>query len=509
MWFNWFMDKIYDVAIIGGGINGCGIARDLSGRGLKVLLVEKNDLASGTSSASSKIIHGGLRYLEYFHFRLVKEALKEREVLLKMVPHLISPMRFVLPLSHLTRPKWLIKIGLFLYDHLSRRKILEKSKFVRLKDDVAGQQLKKKYKGAFEYSDCWVDDARLVVLNAVSARENGATILTKTECKSCSVEKDLWNIELQNKNSKNTRKAKVLINVSGPWLNVMKKNIISESYNSRAKAKLIKGSHLIVKKIFNHKKAYLLQKEDNRVIFVFPYEQDFSLIGTTDLDYQGKLEQKMAITQNEINYLLSAANQYFDCHLTSNDVVASFAGVRSLYDDGKSKPQDITRDYFLELSNKDTPPLINIYGGKLTTFRRLAEAVAGKLKFFFQDLQPDWTANSTLPGGDFDLGAKFLYTEATKQLASELVKKYHLKISLAERYAKSYGSLAHKILTGVQKESDLGICFGADLYEKEVNYLLKYEWASSVEDILKRRSKLYLKLTDKESKKLENWLAKK
>ena len=495
------MENVYDVAIIGGGINGCGIARDLSGRGLKVLLIEKNDLANGTSSASSKIIHGGLRYLEYFHFRLVKEALKEREVLLKIAPHLVKPMRFVLPLSRLTRSKWIIKMGLLLYDYLSARQILAKSKFLLLKDDVAGESLKKKYQSAFEYSDCWVDDARLVILNAISARENGADILTQTECKSCYAENELWNIQLKGKKNA-LKKAKFLINASGPWLNIMKNNIQLNQQKNKTHAKLIKGSHIIIKKIFNHSKSYLLQKEDKRVIFAFPYEKEFTLVGTTDLEYQENLEKKINIDKKEIDYLLSVINQYFDCRLSSQDIVASFSGVRSLYDDGKSKPQDITRDYVLELINKNSPPLINIYGGKLTTFRKLAEAVAKKLNFFFPDLPPNWTAKSSLPGGNFQLAT-------VEQLAADLVVKHHISPQLAERYARNYGSLSYKILNGVKKESNLGILFGADLYEKEVDYLIQHEWAQSAEDILYRRTKLYLKLKKNEIQKLKVWFAKK
>ena len=493
------MTAIYDVAIIGGGINGCGIARDLAGRNLKVLLVEKNDLASGTSSASSKIIHGGLRYLEYFEFRLVKEALKEREVLLQSAPHLVSPMRFVLPLSKLTRPKWLLKIGLLLYDFLSVRKILPKSKFISLEKDVAGQSLKKDYRFAFEYSDCWVDDARLVVHNALAAKKDGATILTQTECKACYSKNNLWHLETLNKSKRQLNfKAKVLINATGPWLNLMKKNI-THSARSQNKAKLVKGSHIIVKKLFEHSKAYLLQKEDSRVIFAFPYEKDFSLIGTTDLDYSQDLD-KILVANDEIDYLLETANQYFNCNLNSSDVIANFSGIRSLYDDGKSKPQDTTRDYVLELlDNTGDAPLLNIYGGKITTFRRLAESVANKLKIYFKNLPKNWTADAKLPGGDFNL-------ETIAELKKELISKYNLNNELASRYVTTYGSLAHNFLNGVKSEKDLGICFGADFYEKELIYLINNEWACSAEDVLKRRTKLYLKFSNEQKQHLEKWI---
>ncbi|MDG1677868.1 MAG: glycerol-3-phosphate dehydrogenase, partial [Tateyamaria sp.] len=399
------MPEAIDLFIIGGGVNGAGIARDAAGRGLSVVLCEKDDLAEGTSSRSGKLIHGGLRYLEYYEFRLVREALIEREILLNAAPHIIWPLRFVLPHSPTDRPAWLVRLGLFLYDHLGGRKRLPGTRVLNLTRDPEGLPLKAQYTKAFEYSDCWVDDARLVVLNAVSARDNGAEILPRTDCKSLRQENGYWVVRVENTVSGQSREifAKAVVNAAGPWVNDVIGRVAGG--NSSRLVKLVKGSHIIVPKFWHGQQAYLIQNHDKRVIFINPYEDDKALIGTTDIAYEGD-PNNVSVDKGEIEYLLEAVNRYFEKPLQEEDVVASFSGVRPLFDDGNGNPSAITRDYVLDLDRSRGAPLLNIFGGKITTYRKLAEHAVQELKAIFPQMGPSWTAIEPLPGGDI-LDANF------------------------------------------------------------------------------------------------------
>jgi len=490
-------DRIYDLFIIGGGINGCGIARDAAGRGLNVYLCEKDDLAQGTSSSSTKLIHGGLRYLEHYEFRLVRESLIEREVLLRNAPHIISPLRFVLPHKKDMRPAWLLRLGLFLYDNLGGRELLPGTTSLNLKTDPAGQPLLDIYKKAFEYSDCWVDDARFVVLNAIDARRLGAKIETRMKCISAVRSKGLWllNVEDQQTGKVKEIKAKALINASGPWV----RDVIEDCglKFSNDGIRLVRGSHIIVPKLFDHDRAYIFQNSDGRIFFAIPYEGDFTLIGTTDEDHNGELNG-VQITKEEIEYLCKSAEKYFVKQITPEDVVSSYSGVRPLYDDGASAAQEATRDYVLKVhGDEDTPPVLNIFGGKITTYRKLSEAVMDKMKPFFQDMKETWTKHAPLPGGEFS-------PNAFDTKIDKLVNEYkYLDHDWAKRLLKMYGTRAWTILDQSVKKEDLGQDFGATLTEREVHFLINEEWACSVEDILWRRSKLGLHMTAVEKENLE------
>lgn len=493
-------ETIYDVAIIGGGINGCGIARDAAGRGMSVYLAEKGDLAGGTSSSSTKLIHGGLRYLEHYEFRLVRESLVEREVLLRMAPHIISPLRFVLPHNTSQRPVWLIRLGLFLYDHLGGRKLLPSSNYVDLRRDVAGQPLQRKFTQGFEYSDCAVDDARLVVLNAIDAAERGANIRVRTEMISAKRKDGVWQVQTREtaNGQQETIKARMLVNAVGPWVaDVTGKRIKSKSAQ---KIRLVKGSHIVVPALFNHDRAYIFQNADNRIVFAIPYERDFTLIGTTDVDFDGSPDVVNA-SPDEISYLCSATSGYFKEAITPEDVVWSYSGVRPLFDDGSGKAQEATRDYVLDLQEETgEPPVLNIFGGKITTYRCLAEEVLEKLKPYCTEFSKKWTANSSLPGGDFAV-------DGLADLSVDLEKAYSkLDTSIIQRYARSYGTRARDILTDVIEIGDLGRHFGGGLYQREVEYLINKEWAVCAEDILWRRSKLGLRLNKKEIDVFEQWM---
>jgi len=490
----------YDIAIIGGGINGCGIARDAAGRGMSVFLAEKGDLASGTSSASTKLIHGGLRYLEHYKFRLVRESLIEREVLLRMAPHLISPLRFVLPHNTEQRPVWLIRLGLFMYDHLGGRKLLPASNYVDLRTDVAGHPLQEKFTQGFEYSDCWVDDARLVVLTALDAAERGAHIQVQTEVTSAVRQGALWQIETTNTQTgqHQTIEARMLINAAGPWV----ANVNGERIDSRstAKIRLVKGSHAVVPRMFDHDRAYIFQNADNRIIFAIPYEKDFTLIGTTDVDYRGSPDDVSA-SPDEIAYLCAAASEYFTVPVKPESVVWSYSGVRPLFDDGSSAAQEATRDYVLDLQGGgEQAPVVSVFGGKITTYRRLAEEVLAKLGTIVNIPGKKWTTDSTLPGGDFPVDGLPVLIRDLQQAYANVDK------SLLERLARSYGTRAHKILNGVSKMDDLGEHFGAGLYVVEVEHLLANEWAISAEDILWRRTKLGLNMNAEEIQHFSNWM---
>lgn len=487
--------KTFDIAVIGGGVNGCGIARDAVGRGLKVLLAEQNDLASGTSSASTKLIHGGLRYLEHYEFRLVREALIEREVLLRAAPHIIWPLRFILPHHKGLRPRWFVRLGLFLYDNLGGRKILPATRSIDLRHDAAGAPLKPGFTHAFEYSDCWVEDARLVVLNARDAAERGAEIHVRTRCVAARREGDLWHLRLEDPHGLVTEAtARALVNATGPWVSSFLGGAVG--MNAPDKIRTVKGSHIVVEKLFDHDRAYIFQNADGRICFAIPYEQDFTLIGTTDADYQGE-PGKVAISDAETDYLLAAASEYFQAPVTRANIRWSYAGIRPLYDDGASKAQDATRDYVLKLDQHEgEAPLLSVFGGKITTYRRLAEAALDRLQPTFPGMQAPWTAMASLPGGDFPVN------EFASQVGT-LAKRYpFLELREARRLVRAYGTRAERILGQAKSAAELGRRFGPSLTEAEVNYLMDQEWATSAEDIIWRRSKLGLHMTESEQAEL-------
>lgn len=487
----------YDLAIIGGGINGTGLARDAAGRGLRVLLVEQNDLASGTSSASTKLIHGGLRYLEHGAFRLVREALHEREVLLRMAPHLIRPLRIVLPPSPGERSALLLRFGLFIYDRLGGRKLLPATRTVDLTRDPVGQPLKQSFRYGFEFSDCQVDDARLVVLNAIDASERGAVIRTRTRCTRAE-RRGEWELSLETRGRREVTTARVLVNATGPWIGEAADTVIRQPL--RAPVRLVKGSHIVVRRRFEHDFGYLLQAADGRVVFALPFAQDFTLIGTTDENFVGDLNSP-APDADEIVYLCRAVNEYFSEKITTDDIVWSFAGVRSLYDDGHDKPEDVTRDYALTLDEADgEAPLLTIYGGKITTYRRLAEAAMERLGYFFGALPP-WTAGSTLPGGEFPV-------DGFSALVAEAIGRWpFLGEAHARRLMRAYGRRVERLLGAAQSMDDLGPRFAGDLTGAEVRYLVEYEWAQSAEDVLWRRSKLGLMATPEDRDVLGQFIA--
>jgi glycerol-3-phosphate dehydrogenase len=487
----------FDLAIIGGGINGAGIARDAAGRGLRVLLVEQNDLASGTSSASSKLIHGGLRYLEHGAFRLVREALIEREVLLRMAPHVIRPMRFVLPQQTGMRSALWLRLGLFVYDHLGGRKILPGTRTLDLTHHAVGDPLQRRYRTGFEYSDCWVDDARLVVLNAVDAAERGATIRTRCRCVRAERE-DVWRLVLNARGRRDAVTARVLVNAAGPWVGMVSEGVLRDS--ARPPVRLVKGSHIVVPKLFEHDEAYLLQTSDRRVVFALPFERDFTLIGTTDEDFQAD-PAAAAPSADEITYLCRTVNAYFRTAIEPTDIVWAYAGVRSLHDDGEARPEDVTRDYHLALDEGfRRAPLLTIYGGKITTYRRLAEAALGRLAHFFR-MHPAWTAGAPLPGGDFvHDGAEALTARAMRTWP-------FLQADHARRLVRAYGTRIERVLGAATTADAVGPWLGADLTGAEVRYLMTQEWAQTEEDVLWRRSKLGLRLSAPQREALGRFMA--
>ncbi|RZN09802.1 glycerol-3-phosphate dehydrogenase [Bradyrhizobium genosp. SA-3] len=472
---------LVDIAIIGGGINGAGIARDAAGRGLKVLLCEKGDFAEGTSSRSGKLVHGGLRYLEYYEFRLVREALIEREVLLASAPHIIWPMRFVLPHSPEQRPAWLIRTGLFLYDHLGGRKRLWASRSLDLAHTPEGAPLRSEFRRGFEYSDCWVDDARLVILNLVDAARNGAIILPRTRALSARREGDAWQLEMQGDDGgAQIVRARALVNAAGPWVQDVVQDVVG--LNSSHNVRLVKGSHIVVPKFWSGAQAYLLQNEDRRVIFVNPYEKDLALIGTTDISYGGRAED-VAIDDSEIAYLLGVLRRYFRVPPAEQEIVHAFSGVRPLYDDNAENPSAVTRDYVFEVHGEQgVPPLLSIFGGKITTYRRLAEHALQRLEAWFPKMSPGWTAGRPLPGGD--IGGDF--DAFIVQLAGEYSD---LPRKLIHHYARLYGTRARELLGSAHVSADLGRHFGGDFYEREATFLRESEWAREPQDFLDRRTK--------------------
>jgi glycerol-3-phosphate dehydrogenase len=488
--------QTFDLVIVGGGINGAGIAADAAGRGLSVYLCEQKDFASATSSASSKLIHGGLRYLEHYEFRLVKEALKEREVLLEVAPHLVKPMRFILPHQPHLRPGWMIRSGLFLYDHLGKREKLQGSHKVKFKGESS---LDDKIKKGFEYADCWVDDARLVITNLLAAKDNGAEIHNQTRCIDAKRENGLWHCVMENaQGDQYTVKAKALVNAAGPWVaSFIKDQIETKSpYGIR----LIKGSHIVVPRIHSGDEAFILQNEDQRIVFVIPYLDKFSLIGTTDVEYKGD-PGKVAISSEEVDYLLSVTNKHFKHQLTPADLVWTYSGVRPLCDDESDNPSAITRDYTLAMTEDEEAPLLSIFGGKITTYRKLAEAAMDKLTPHFPDMDKPWTKTKALPGGDFQHGKK--------QFKLTLEERFPwLRKETINRYADAYGSLAFKFLDKVRSPEDMGEHFGEGLYACEVDYLVRNEWVASAEDLLWRRTKLGLFLNHQQQNHLNYYLEK-
>ena len=489
-------DSTYDIFVIGGGVNGCGIARDAAGRGLRVGLAEMGDLASATSSASTKLFHGGLRYLEYYKFRLVREALTEREVLLRNMPHISWPLRFVLPLHKDMRPAWLIRLGLFLYDHLGGRKILPPTRTLDLTRDPAGKPLKPFLKKAFEYSDCWVQDARLVVLNAVDARERGAEILPRTRVVRARRAGDLWRIDLEADGAARQVSARVLVNAAGPWVAEVLHDLIS--IETRESVRLVRGSHIVVRKLFDHDKAYFFQGRDNRIIFAIPFEDDFTLIGTTDRDQDG-IDAQPVCTRAEADYLRAAASEYFIRPIEEADIVWSYSGVRPLYDDGVSSATEATRDYVLSL-NDEGAPLLNVFGGKITTYRRLAEAALEKLHPHLPGAGRPWTKHAPLPGGDFP------WDSVAARIARLKAAYPFLTPETARRLFRAYGTDVERILGQATCPADLGEDFGAGLTEAEVAWLVDNEFARTSEDILWRRSKLGLRIGPEGTRALEAWL---
>jgi glycerol-3-phosphate dehydrogenase len=493
--------KIHDIFVIGGGINGCGIARDAAGRGYSVALAEMEDFASGTSSGATKLIHGGLRYLEHYEFRLVRESLMERETLWAMAPHIIWPMRFVLPYHKGgVRPAWLIRLGLFLYDHLGGRKLLPPTAVLDMRTDPAGKPLKPLFTKAFEYSDGWVDDARMVVLNARDAADRGALILPRTRVVAARREGGLWTIETVGASTGRTEtyQARMLVNAAGPWVD----QVIREAFgnNDARHVRLVQGSHIVVKRKFEGSRAYFFQNRDNRIIFAIPYENDFTLIGTTDRDYSGN-PKDVKISEEETTYLCNAASEYFREPVRPADIVWTYSAVRPLFDDGASKAQEATRDYVLKVDVTQGAPLLNVFGGKLTTYRRLSEHALEKIAEAIGTKGHSWTAKSHLPGGDFPAQG---YEEEVVKLKARypFLEERH-----ARRLVRRYGTCAATILDGAARMQDLGHHFGGDLYEAEVKYLVDREWAISAEDVLWRRTKDGLRLSETERQYLEEYMA--
>jgi glycerol-3-phosphate dehydrogenase len=496
------LDQIFDLAIIGGGVNGCGIARDAAGRGNSVFLCEMNDLASGTSSWSTKLVHGGLRYLEYYEFRLVREALIEREILWRIAPHIIRPLRFVLPHHAGLRPTWLLRLGLFLYDHIGGRHLLPPTRSVDLTRDEVGKPLvPNRYTKGFEYSDCFVDDARLVALTARDAADRGAEIRTRSRAVAIRQENAIWQVTIEDKASgaRSTIAARVLVNAGGPWVEEVL--AVGAGVNAKARIRLVQGSHIVVRKLYAHDRAYMFQNSDGRIVFVIPYQDDFTLIGTTDRDYEGD-PAKVKASSEEIQYLCDSVSEYLAKPVKPEDVVWAYAGVRPLYDDGASEAKAATREYVLELDTPGGMPLLSIYGGKITTHRRLAEEALEKLAPYLHGTKAGegWTAKSPLPGGDMDV-------LGIPALIAELLRSYQfLTPEHANRLAHAYGTHARKLLGDAKSMADLGRSFGAGLTEREVRYLMSVEWARTADDIVWRRSKLGLRLSAAEIAAIDDWI---
>ena len=493
----------FDIVVIGGGVNGTGIARDAVGRGYSVLLCEMDDLASGTSSRATKLVHGGLRYLEYYKFKLVAESLAEREVLWAAAPHIIWPLRFVLPHVKGMRPAWFLRLGLFVYDHLGGRKLLPATKTLDLRKDEAGKPLKLKFRTAFEFSDGWVDDARLVALNARDAADRGAVVRTRTKVASARREGGRWRVELEEvgTGAKEAVTARLLVNAAGPWVD----EVIAGALGRRGahNVRLVKGSHIVTRKLFEHPHCYFFQNADGRPIFAIPYHGDFTLIGTTDLDFTGN-PGSVAISDAETDYLLAAVSAYFKEPVTRADLVWAYAGVRPLFDDGASSSKEATRDYVLKVDGgSGEAPLLNIFGGKLTTYRRLSEKAVDLIAGAIGSKGAHWTRNGTLPGGDFP-------PTGFEKLVEALRQGYPgLEPALLRRLARAYGTRATLVLGDAKEATDLGQMFGAGLHAREVDYLIENEWALTADDVLWRRSKLGLRIKPQDKERLAAYMAEK
>jgi glycerol-3-phosphate dehydrogenase len=485
----------FDIAVIGGGINGAGIARDAAGRGWRVFLCDRADLGAGTSSASTKLIHGGLRYLEHYEFRLVREALMEREVLWGIAPHIIWPLRFVLPHHRKLRPAWLLRLGLFIYDHLGGRKRLPPTRTVRLHRDPAGSVLKPEFSLGFEYSDCWVEDSRMVVLNAADAANHGATIAPRTACVSATRTGQGWALDLRDEitNERRSIRARALVNAAGPWVAEVAGSVIRA--NVPAAVRLVQGSHIVVRRLYEHDRCYIFQNADGRIFFVIPYERDFTLIGTTDQDFTGDPALVHA-SGAEIAYLCRSASEYLRVPVTPEMAVWSYSGVRSLFDDGSAAPQEATRDYVLKLDAPEgSGALVSVFGGKITTYRRLAESALELLAPHLPSVSgrpAGWTGRESLPGGDFPIDG------FAAELRTAVARYPFLPEATLWRLLRAYGTRMHDILRGATSAGDLGRAFGADLTEAELRYLVRCEWVTTAEDAVWRRSKLGLHLSPAE-----------
>jgi glycerol-3-phosphate dehydrogenase len=486
----------YDLLVVGGGINGAGIARDAAGRGLSVLLCEQDDLAAHTSSASTKLIHGGLRYLEHLQFSLVRKALIEREILLASAPHLMRPLRFILPHDAHLRAAWLIGAGLFIYDHLARRRHLAGSSRIDLRHHVAGGALKPQYVRGFVYSDGWTDDARLVVLNALDARERGADILTRTRCEKLEVTRGLWAATLATASGHQTVMARAVVNATGPWVSRFARE--ASPVSACHSVRLVKGSHIVVPRLYAHRFAYLFQNDDQRIVFAIPYERDFTLLGTTDVEYAGD-PAAVRIEPEEVRYLCNAVNRYFAKAVRPEDVVWSYSGVRPLLDDDATNPASVTRDYALEL-DRHPAPLLTVFGGKITTYRKLAESAVDMLARELGSAATGWTAHALLPGGDLPRG---IYARFLRSLEHS---HPWLPATLRYRYAHAYGTRVTHILAGARSLADFGEELLPSLYEREADYLCRVEWAETAEDILWRRTRLGLRVGAGDVARLEQWL---
>jgi glycerol-3-phosphate dehydrogenase len=512
-----------DVFVIGGGINGCGIARDAAGRGQSVVLAEMGDLASATSSASTKLFHGGLRYLEYFEFRLVRESLIERETLLRAMPHISWPMRFVLPFApdmrfesktptarllaatmpwmKGRRPAWLIRLGLFLYDHLGGREILPGTATVSLRGTPEGEPLEPRFEKAFEYSDCWVEDSRLVVLNARDAQARGARIMTRTKVISAVRGADYWTVKTKDSESGavRTHRARVLVNAGGPWAGEIIRGTLR--INTPERIRLVRGSHIVTRRLYEHDKCYFFQGTDGRIIFAIPYETDFTLIGTTDADHPDPSVVPVC-TEAERDYLIGFANRYFRRKITASDIVWTYSGVRPLYDDGASSATAATRDYVLKLDAEGGAPLLNVFGGKITTYRRLAEGAVEKIGPFLSGAGDAWTRDAPLPGGAFGVDGVGALVETLRREHPFLTAQWALRL------VRAYGTEAAEVLGGAASVEELGPDFGATLTAREVGWLMQKEFARSAEDVLWRRSKLGLRLSEDQVRRLDAWMAR-
>jgi glycerol-3-phosphate dehydrogenase len=493
-------NETYDIAVIGGGINGAGIARDAAGRGYRVFLAEQGDLAQGTSSGSTKLIHGGLRYLEHYEFGLVREALREREVLLSIAPHIIRPLRFVLPIETGMRPAWLIRAGLFLYDHLGGRKRLKGTRRLDLTTDPAGAALKPGATRAYEYADCWVDDARLVVLNAVDAAARGATIAPRTRVLRARSGNEGgardWIVQVEHGTTGRVReiKSRVLVNAAGPWADAVSRTVLGDNRSQRVR--LVKGSHVVVPRLFDHERSYTFQARDGRVMFAIPYEGRFTLLGTTEVDFEGN-PGEVAISAAERNYILDIAKARFVRQTAPEDIVWSFAAVRPLIDDGGGRAQDQSRGYRIDVSHEAGAALITITGGKITTYRKLAENVLVAVDAALGRKTGSWTEGEALPGGDFDPDGA---AEETRRLATRYP---FLDMAQCARLLRTYGTKAHDVLGDARQPADLGEPFGGGLTAREVAYLREREWARTSEDVLWRRTKLGLFLPPEQRSELD------